>query len=99
MLALKAAITQGGYSFTVTLSLALIVEWLFVRCKYWPFHLTLIGIIACSFLYLSSWGINYIAGTPNILLTILPGAMVSTVYTIIYIIGLNKLDKSKSSHK
>ncbi len=97
MLALKAALTQGGYSFTITLSLALMVEWLFVRCKHWPFHLVLIGTIACSFLYLTSWGVNYIAGTPNILLTILPGAAVSTIYTIIYIVGLNKLDKYKSN--
>lgn len=93
MLALKAAITQGGYSFTITLVLALMIEWLFLRTKQWPFRLYFIGVIACSLLYVTSWSLNYLAGTPNILLTILPGAVVSTIYTIIYIIGLNKLDK------
>jgi len=97
--AIKAALTQGGYSFTVTLSLALIVEWLFAHCKHWPFHLSFIAIIACSFLYITSWGVNYISGTPNILLTILPGATVSTVYTIVYIIGLNKLDKHNDDER
>lgn len=96
-LALKAAFTQGSYSFTITLVLALIVEWLFLRLKNWPFPLFCIGLIACSFLYLTSWSLNYFAGTPNILMTILPGAAVSTVYTFIYITGLNKLEKYKVS--
>jgi hypothetical protein len=97
-MAFKAAFIQGSYSFTITLVLALKIEWLFLRFKSWPAHLYLIGLISCSFLYLSSWSINYYAGTPNILLTILPGAAVSTVYTIIYIIGLNKLEKIKNNH-
>ena len=96
-LALKAAFTQGAYSFTITLVLALLIEWLFSRFKKWPFHLFFIGLITCSFLYVTSWSLNYFAGTPNILLTILPGAAVSTVYTIIYILGLSKLAKYKKS--
>jgi len=96
-LAFKAAFTQGGYSFIITLVLALLIEWLFSRFKKWPFHLFFIGLITCSFLYVTSWSLNYLAGTPNILLTILPGAAVSTVYTIIYILGLNKLARYKKS--
>ena len=96
-LALKAAVTQGSYSFVITLVLALIVEWLFLGLKKWPFHLFFIGLITCCLLYLTSWSLNYFVGTPNILMTILPGAAVSTVYTIIYIVGLNKLDKYKKT--
>jgi hypothetical protein len=96
-LAVKAAVTQGGYSFTITLFLALLIEWLFLRFKKRSFRLFFISLITCSFLYVTSWSLNYFAGTPNILLTILPGAAVSTVYTVSYILGLNKLAKYKKS--
>lgn len=92
-LAFKAALTQGGFSFIMTLVLALLIEGLYLRFKAWPFHLFVIGLITCSFLLLTSWALNYFADTPNILLTILPGAVVSSLYTIVYIQGLNKLAK------
>ena len=50
-----------------------------------------VGLVACLILYSTSWGVNAFTGTPNILLTILPGAVVSTIYTVIYIIALNKV--------
>ncbi|MFT7491296.1 MAG: hypothetical protein ACI80S_000878 [Pseudohongiellaceae bacterium] len=92
-LAFKAALTQGGFSFVMTLVLALLIEELFLHFKAWAFYLFVIGLITCSFLLLTSWALNYFAGTPNILLTILPGAVVSSLYTMIYIQGLNKLAK------
>lgn len=91
----KAALTQGSYSFTITLVLALLIEWLFKALKHMRFHLSLVGTIACSLLYTSSWGINYLTGTPNIFLTILPGAAVSTVYTVMYIVTLSKLSQHR----
>ncbi|MGH1485371.1 MAG: hypothetical protein ACRBCI_04070 [Cellvibrionaceae bacterium] len=91
MAAFKAACTQGGYSFTITLLLALAIEWLFKVLQSLRFHSLWVAVIACSLLYSSSWGVNALTGTPNIFLTILPGALVSTIYTIIYIVTLNKL--------
>ena len=90
--AFKAAVTQGGYSFTITLLLALMIEWLFASFKVLPGRQWWVGAIACSLLYLTSWGVNVITGTPNILLTILPGATVSTVYTVIYVLTLKKIE-------
>lgn len=94
--AFRAAATQGAYSFTITLLLALVVEWLFVLFKSMPWRQCWVGIIACLLLYSTSWGVNALTGTPNILWTILPGAAVSTVYTVFYIITLSKLEKSAS---
>ncbi|MFT6388239.1 MAG: hypothetical protein ACJAUP_001617 [Cellvibrionaceae bacterium] len=90
--AFRAAATQGGYSFTITLLLALMIEWLFTSFKALPGRQWWAGSIACILLYSTSWGVNAITGTPNILLTILPGAAVSTVYTVIYVLTLIKID-------
>ncbi|MEO0444119.1 MAG: hypothetical protein AAFZ92_10340 [Pseudomonadota bacterium] len=92
MAGFKAACTQGLYSFTITLVLALVVEFLFKAFASLPLGNIWVGLVACSILYSSSWGLNALAGTPNILLTILPGAAASTVYTVMYIITLNKLN-------
>ena len=90
MIALKAAITQGGYSFTITLVSTVIVEWLF-KVLYWlPYHSFGVGLIACVLLYITSWSINAVAGTPDILLTILPGTTIGTLFIILYIITSNK---------
>lgn len=92
--AFRAAATQGSYSFVITLLLALVIEWLFVLFKLLPWRQFWVGLLACLLLYASSWGVNALTGTPNILWTILPGAAVSTVYTVLYILTLSKLEKS-----
>jgi hypothetical protein len=89
--ALKAAGTQGSYSFVITLSLALTIEWLFQLMKPLRYRSWWVGSIACLSLYATSWGVNVLSDTPNILLTILPGAAVSTLYTAMYIMTLSKI--------
>ena len=86
--AAKAFLTQGSYSFVITLSLALLIEWLYRLLQRLPYRAWWVGVIACLLLYSTSWGINFLAGTPNILLTILPGAAFSTVYAVIYVMAL-----------
>ena len=90
--AFKAACTQGGYSFAITLLLALVIEWLFKSLEPLCFRSLFVAVIACSLLYSSAWGINVLTGTPNILPTLLPGAAISTVYTVIYIVTLNRVE-------
>ncbi len=97
MTAFRAAFTQGGYSFTITLVLALLIEWLFKLLKPLTFRFFWVGLVSCSLLYVTSWGVNALNGTPNILLTILPGATVSTIYTIGYIATLKKLELNQVS--
>jgi hypothetical protein len=90
--ALAAGLTQGSYSFLITLVLAIVVEWLFVRLA--GTSLRSFWVFLAGFLLLSSSSVsaNLLTGTPEILWTVLPGLTVSLVYTIIYIIALNKLD-------
>lgn len=86
----KAALTQGGYSFTVTLSNTYLIEMLFrsISAPKLRFMGTVVmtSILICSL----SWLINYLSGTPNIIMTILPGCFISTFYAFIYTVGLAK---------
>jgi len=89
--ALTAGLTQGAYSFTVTLLLSLIIEWLFQRLTSWPLRSLWVFFIALTLLISTSAGVNIIVGTPNVLLTILPGLIVSTFYTGGYILALRRI--------
>jgi hypothetical protein len=94
--AITAAFTQGGYSFTITFVLALVIEFLFQRLSVtsiatlwrnvWVF------IAGFSLLLFTSVGINLLTGTPEIVWTVLPGLTVSAVYTVMYILALNKVE-------
>ena len=95
--AITAAFTQGGYSFTITLVLALVIEFLFQRLSstsitalwrnVWVF------IVGFSLLLFTSVGINLLTGTPEVVWTVLPGLTVSAVYTVMYILTLNKVEE------
>ena len=95
--AITAAVTQGGYSFTITLVLALVIEFLFQRLSnmsitalwrnVWVF------IVGFSLLLFTSVGINLLTGTPEVVWTVLPGLTVSAVYTVMYILTLNKVEE------
>ncbi len=94
-MAIKAGLTQGSYSFCITLLLGVLVESLFVHLRHVAYRNFYVFTVATLVLAITSYSINYLTGTPEILWTILPGLVVSMVYTIIYILGLNKLGVSK----
>ena len=89
-----AGLTQGSYSFFITLILAIVVEWLFVRLANVPLRNVWVFLAGAVLLTGTSIGLNLLAGTPEILWTVLPGLMVSLIYTVVYIVGLSKLDIS-----
>ncbi len=91
--ALKAGATQGSYSFTLTLSLSFLMEWLFQLSRQPRLQFSLAFITPCLLIYCTSWGVNVLTGTPEILLTILPGATISTLYTLSYTLALFKLQR------
>lgn len=91
----KAAITQGTYAFVSTLILSLFIEFLFKIKKNISFFL--VFCVTCMFLYSTSYGINFLLGTPEIFVTILPGMVIGTVYAFFYIFGLSK-SRSNEMH-
>jgi len=92
--AIKAAVVQGGYSFVLTCLLSLLIESLFQRYCHWRYGVLLTGVFVCGLLYGLSWGINVLAMTPEILWTILPGALISTIFTASYLLGLKELNQA-----
>lgn len=92
MPACKAALTQGSYSFIVTLILALMIEWLFVKLSGVKGRSLWVLLFAVLMLAITSSTLNLVTGTPNILWTILPGLLVSSVYSVIYIATLNRIE-------
>lgn len=88
--AIKAGAVQGSYSFALTLGMALIIERIHAQLARhgakMQFRASL--AICCLLLYATAWGINYVAGTPEILMTIAPGAAVGTVYVWYYLARL-----------
>lgn len=95
-ISLKAAMTQGSYSFMLTLTLSWGMEWLHQTLGANMGRLPLTVILTCLFLYATSWGINALLGTPEIFLTILPGAIIGTIYTFSYGLALEQLIRKTS---
>ncbi len=94
-IATKAALTQGCYSFLITLALSSVMEFLYSNCP-WPNRRGITTVsVTCLILYSTSWGINALMATPEILATILPGAIIGTIYTILYCIALNRAEGAR----
>jgi hypothetical protein len=90
----KAALAQGSYSFVITLSLALFVEWMFKRLKDIPGRSLWVFLVAVLLMAVISSVLNISVGTPNVLWTVLPGLLVSAVYTAAYVLALIKTEGS-----
>ena len=91
--AIIAGLTQGSYSFVITLVLALVIEYVFVVLVTVPWRNLWVFLAGAILLVFTSVGINLLTGTPEILWTVLPGLTVSLVYTVIYILALNKVER------
>ncbi len=89
----RAATVQGSYSMALTLSTTLLMEGLY-RSLQSPDSmrgLLLTILLTCLMTFSTAFLINWIFGTPRILLTILPGFLIGTVYTISYVYALHRL--------
>ncbi|MGS2718501.1 hypothetical protein ACVBE9_10035 [Eionea flava] len=98
-----AGLTQGSYSFTVTLLLAIVIEYLFSALNRTNIHTywrnISVFITGFSLLVVTSVGVNVITGTPEVLWTVLPGLSVSAVYTVVYILALGRVEDKAASGK
>ena len=92
----KSALVQGGFSFTITLIINVLIEVLYKRFKDVSAGQWITAVIACITLYCASYGVNYIAGTMNIIKTILPGAVMSTFYIVGYVKTVHHLAKNSA---
>ena len=86
---LRAAALQGGYSFVLTLSMALMTEKLHqslpARGARWLTVVatsTIVGAVA--------FVIHYLNSTPHILVTIAPGIVIGAMFTTMYVVVLEQ---------
>ena len=89
-IALRSGVVQGSYSFVLTFVMTIVTEWLFAKLYPRSFWLPSLMLIVCSVLFTTAYTINMIAGTPEILMTIFPGFVIGSIYTLVYVIGLSK---------
>lgn len=89
---IKAACVQGGYSFVLTFVMTMLIESLyrFLIQKHWQRATVMTIVTVCLTLYASSWLLNYLVGTPEILMTVLPGYVIGSMYTYSYVLKLAK---------
>lgn len=93
----KAGIVQGSYSFILTLCMTLLLEGVF-RLNNRLFNkehvinwVTI--IICCGAIFSVSWGVNAVAGTPEILRTVILGYIIGGIYSITYVYGLARTEQ------
>ncbi len=89
-IAARAGWVQGTYSLVLTFVMTFVTEWLFARTKELAHGMAVTVLIVCIILFSSAYGIHMVAGTPEILMTILPGFIIGTIYTAVYVWGLQK---------
>lgn len=94
-LAMMIGLVQGGYSFVLTFVMALVTEWLFKRFTESKNQVAYVMITVSSALFTMPYVIHLLLGTPAIWMTILPGFVIGTMYTRLYVLGLEKIDRVK----
>jgi hypothetical protein len=92
-ISMRSGFVQGSYSLVLTFAMTMVTEWLFDRFSHGttlPASIRIAALMAiiCSGLFSTAYAIHMLVGTPEILMTILPGFLIGSVYTFIYILGL-----------
>lgn len=92
MVATRSGLVQGSYSLALTFAMTLVTEWLFESLRRsWSnvaIVITATVAIVSAVLFTTAYSIHVLVGTPEILMTILPGFAIGTVYTYLYVLGL-----------
>ncbi len=88
-IALGAGTVQGAYSFVLTLAMSAVTAWVFGRFAHLRLRAAATVAVVSAALFTTAYTINALAGTPEIVTTILPGFVIGTVYTALYVQALS----------
>jgi len=77
---LKAGLTQGSYSFVITLIYSGLIEWMYAKTE----NKILTTVLCSSTVILTSYLIHALVGTPEIVATIAPGALIGSIFVYGY---------------
>ena len=81
---IQVSITQSALSFFLTIFLTQIVIYFYQFGKNFRFKLVLATFCSSLFSNLFVYSIHYLAGTPSIIMTMLPGSLFGFLYAFIY---------------
>lgn len=84
--AMRSGLVQGVYSLVLTFVTTMLTEALYARTRQ---ALLTVGVVSIG-LSVGSWFVHMLFGTPEILMTILPGFVIGTAYTAVYVAGLRR---------
>ncbi len=89
-MAITTALVQGSFSFVLTLSMTLILEYLYRFLG--PGTGAVVGTTAAvsAFMFATAYSLQWLAGSSEILMTILPGYLIGTVYAASYAVSLER---------
>ena len=94
MVALKAGLVQGSYSFLITLFMTLMLEGLHKVLSRYINNRAIVAwltiITCCAVVFSGSWIVNVIAGTPEVFRTVILGYIIGGSFSIIYVLGLSQ---------
>lgn len=88
----SAGVLQGSYSFVLTLTMTLVMEHLMATFRAIPARGALTVALVSAATFSVAYSLQWLNGTPEILLTILPGFFIGAVYCTVYVMGLQALD-------
>ncbi|MEM6707426.1 MAG: hypothetical protein AAF648_01445 [Pseudomonadota bacterium] len=91
MIGLRSGLLQGSYSLVLTFVTTLLMERLYDRFA--GLYARRVATIAVTgaLLFATPCLIHRLAGTPEILMTVLPGFLIGMVYTSVYVFSLARL--------
>lgn len=90
-----AGLLQGSYSLILTFVTTLLMEQLFSWFASFRFRVAATVAVTGVLLFSIPCIIHRLAGTPEILMTVLPGFLIGMVYTTVYVLGLARLAASQ----
>lgn len=93
-IAVRSGLVQGTYSFVLTFLMTWVTEGLFAKLASMPMGAVVTTVVVSFILFVSAYGIHMLVGTPEILMTILPGFVIGSGYTAVYVWGLQRGTKT-----
>ena len=95
-MATRAGWVQGSYSFVLTFVMTYVTEWLYRLFSRVPMGMMWTVVLVSIILFSSAYSIHLLVGTPEILMTILPGFVIGTIYTAVYVWGLQRAQPARA---
>ncbi|MEM6301364.1 MAG: hypothetical protein AAF749_06450 [Pseudomonadota bacterium] len=96
-MALRTSAVQGSFSFCLTLSMSLLLSWLYTRFGHSLPSAIASWLLNGVFIFSTAYGLQYAAGSKAILMTIGPGFLIGSAYAAAFLFSLHKSASHKSA--